>query len=234
MRERSEQASGGENTFVPVRTRYFDDVLLGAVERGSVAQVVLLGAGMDTRAFRLPLPEYVQFFELDRAEVLNEKDVILAEIGARPRCRRHVMPVDLTRPWSSPLQAAGFDPGAATAWVAEGLLFYLTEESVGAVLGDAADLSAQHSLFAADVFGTGVRSLPMMRPYLSWLESTGSPQPFCTDDPASLFASCGWQPEHLTSPGNGDANYGRVPIGLRGSPAVGSTSRASLVIARRT
>ena len=47
----SEGATGGENEFLPIRTRFFDDVLRTAVDR--LEQVVLLGAGLDTRAFRL-------------------------------------------------------------------------------------------------------------------------------------------------------------------------------------
>jgi methyltransferase (TIGR00027 family) len=142
MRERSEHAAGGENAFIPVRTRYFDDVLTAAAEHGAVAQVVLLGAGMDTRAYRLGLPERLDLFELDRAEVLAEKDAVLTGAGARPGCRRHAVPVDLAGPWSGPLRAAGFDPDAASAWLAEGLLFYLSDESVHTVLSEAAALSS--------------------------------------------------------------------------------------------
>jgi methyltransferase (TIGR00027 family) len=234
IRQSSERASGGENAYLPVRTRYFDDVLVRAATGGGADQVVLLGAGLDTRAFRLPLPEHVRVFELDRAEILAEKNGILVAMGARARCARQVVPVDLREGCSSELRAAGFDPGAVTVWVAEGLLFYLAEETVRSVLREAAALSPQRSLLAADMFGTGVRSLPSMSRYLSWLESGGLPGPFATDDPAGLLASCGWVPERITSPGAPDANYGRFPAARpEHSPAQGATHRAHLVTARR-
>jgi methyltransferase (TIGR00027 family) len=226
MREASERAAGGENAFIPVRTRYFDDALTAAVERGAVAQVVLLGAGMDTRAYRLGLPQRLVLFELDRAEILDEKEGVLAGRGARPRCRRHALPVDLARPWSGPLHAAGFDPGSATAWLAEGLLFYLSDEGVRALLGEAAGLSAAGSLFIADVMGAGVRSLPVMQPYLRWLAANGLPPPFGTDDPAALFAGCGWVPESIHSPGQANVSYGRIP------PRAAGASGVALVVAR--
>jgi methyltransferase (TIGR00027 family) len=234
IRQSSERASGGENAYLPVRTRYFDDVLVGAVTGGGADQVVLLGAGLDTRAFRLPLPEHVRIFELDRAEILEEKDGILGAMGARARCARHVVPVDLREGCSSELRAAGFDPRAATAWVAEGLLFYLAEDTVRSVLREAAALSPDGSLLAADVFGTGLRSLPSMSQHLRWQESAGLPGPFATDDPAGLLASCGWVPERITSPGAPDANYGRFPTARpEHSPGQGATHRAHLVTARR-
>lgn len=232
MREASERAAGGENAFIPVRTRYFDDVLTAAVDCGAVGQVVLVGAGMDTRAYRLGLPEHLAVFELDRAQVLEEKEAVLAGAGASPRCRRHALPVDLAEPWSGPLRAAGFDPGTATAWLAEGLLFYLSDESVRFVLSEAAALSAAGSLCIADVMGTGVRSLPVMRPYLRWLAGSGLPPPFATDDPDTLFSSCGWRPVSIASPGQANVSYGRIPPRPAGAPAIDPANRVSLVVAR--
>jgi O-methyltransferase involved in polyketide biosynthesis len=75
-------------------------------------QVVLLGAGLDTRAFRLELPSDLPWFEVDRP--FPAKKALLAAETAR--CDRRVQSfVD-----------AGLDPSADTLWVAEGLFFYLT------------------------------------------------------------------------------------------------------------
>jgi len=76
-----------------VRTRWFDDVLLGAA--AGVDQVALLGAGLDTRAFRLPLPERLRLYEVDQAAAVEEKERTLAGLGARPRCSRAVVAADL-------------------------------------------------------------------------------------------------------------------------------------------
>jgi methyltransferase (TIGR00027 family) len=202
---RSEAASDGENTFLPVRTRYLDDLLLS----GGILQVVLLGAGLDTRAYRLALTGETRIFELDRAEVLEEKERVLSAAGARPRCARRAVAVDLTGEWTDDLTSAGFEAGRPSIWIAEGLLFYLNEEQVQSLLGSTRSLAARDSVFAADVFGTGLLEQAQLQPYLRWLESAQLPPPFCTDDPAGFFASCGWAPARITEPGQPDANYGR-------------------------
>jgi methyltransferase (TIGR00027 family) len=61
-----------ENPTIGARTRFFDDLVIGAVG-GGTRQVVLVGAGMDTRAFRLALPAEAVVFELDQEALLAEK-----------------------------------------------------------------------------------------------------------------------------------------------------------------
>ncbi|MFF0474966.1 class I SAM-dependent methyltransferase [Streptomyces sp. NPDC004284] len=107
-----------------LRTRVLDDFLLGAV-RTSVRQVVLLGAGLDTRAYRLDWPSDLAVFEIDRAGVLAFKQQVLTDLAAAPRVKRIPVPVDLREDWVTALTTAGFDPAAPSAWLAEGLLFYL-------------------------------------------------------------------------------------------------------------
>jgi len=207
MLARSEAASGGENVFLPIRTRYFDDLLA----RVAADQVVLPGAGMDTRAYRLPLPDGTQVFELDRADVLEEKERILAEAGAVARSARHAIDVDLTDAWTEELLAAGFEPGRRSIWIAEGLLFYLGGDEVRSLLENARSLAATGSVFAADVFGTGLLDQAQMQPRLRFLASAGRPPPFATDDPAGLLASCGWAGAEITEPGDRGGTYGRLP-----------------------
>ncbi|AZM87590.1 class I SAM-dependent methyltransferase [Streptomyces sp. W1SF4] len=107
-----------------LRTRVLDDFVLGSVHDGA-RQVVLLGAGLDTRAFRLDLPSDCVVFEIDRAGVLAFKQQVLTDLSAAPRAKRVPVPVDLRADWVTALTSAGFDPGAPSVWLAEGLLFYL-------------------------------------------------------------------------------------------------------------
>ncbi len=107
-----------------LRTRVLDDFLLRAV-RTDVPQVVLLGAGLDTRAFRLDWPSDLVVFEIDRAGVLAFKQRVLTDLSADPKVKRVPVPVDLRADWVTALTAAGFDPGVPSVWLAEGLLFYL-------------------------------------------------------------------------------------------------------------
>jgi methyltransferase (TIGR00027 family) len=110
-----------------------------------VRQVVLLGAGLDARAFRLDWPEGVRLFELDTPEMLGFKQRVLDEQGAEARCERVTVAIDLREDWPGALRTAGFEPGAPVAWVIEGLLVYLEEESVDRLMRDVAELSAPGS-----------------------------------------------------------------------------------------
>lgn len=224
----SESASGGENQFLAVRTRYFDDVLLRSLhERG---QVGLLGAGFDMRAFRLPLPAGTRVWELDRAELLAEKESVLARCGAVPRCDRIAVPANFTAEWADALPAAGHDAARPTVWLAEGLLYYLPASAVTGLLRQARAHSSLGSLFLADVFGTGLLAQPEMKPYLRWLEHAMLPMPFFTGDPGDLLAACGWRAEGGTQAGAADANFGRFPHLPKSAPSEGSVNQRAYLV----
>ena len=116
---------------VVVRTRFFDDFLTPlAVE---LRQVVILGAGMDTRAFRLPWTTDTHLYELDRAEVLQTKEFLLDNAVAK--CHRHPITIDLRQSWADLLVAQGYQVKTASVWLLEGLLYYMSETQVHELLG---------------------------------------------------------------------------------------------------
>jgi methyltransferase (TIGR00027 family) len=131
-------------TWITVRTRFLDDVVLDACAQGC-RQVVILGAGLDARAFRLGWPEGVRLWELDLPDVLAFKEQVLRAESAAPSCERATVPIDLTDDWGRSLRAAGFDEGAPVAWLAEGLLAYLRPEAANALVTRAAGLSVAGS-----------------------------------------------------------------------------------------
>ena len=104
-----------------IRTRFYDDFLTAATAAGS-RQVVLLAAGLDTRAFRLAWPAGTRVFELDLPGVLAFKEAVLGARGAVPRCERVTVPADLREDWPARLTAAGFGPAEPATWLAEGLV----------------------------------------------------------------------------------------------------------------
>jgi methyltransferase (TIGR00027 family) len=110
--------------FMAVRTAFFDDYFLHGVGSG-VRQVVILAAGLDARAWRLPWPDGTAVYELDPAKVLEFKSTTLRNRGAHPTSRLISVAVDLRHDWPTALQEAGFDPSIPTVWSAEGLLRYL-------------------------------------------------------------------------------------------------------------
>jgi len=134
---------------VIVRTRYYDDYLKSAVADGC-RQVVLLAAGLDTRAFRLPWPAGTTVFEADLPDLLAVKERVLADAGAQPQSERVVVAVDLREDWLTALTGAGFDASRPTAWLAEGLLVYLPPEAQDRLFDNIAALSAPGSRLATE------------------------------------------------------------------------------------
>ncbi|MFE1910070.1 class I SAM-dependent methyltransferase [Streptomyces anandii] len=114
---------------IVIRTKFLDDLLLRASASG-IRQVVLLGAGMDSRAYRMDWPVGTRLFEVDTAPPLDFKASVLRQEGAVARCERITVAVDLREDWPGALAAAGHDPAVPTVWIAEGLLIYLPEDAV--------------------------------------------------------------------------------------------------------
>src|SRR6201996_765393 len=119
-------ADFGENfvNFQAARTKYFDDYFRRAADSG-VRQVVVLAAGLDSRAYRLDWPAATTVFELDRPQVLDFKREVLTGHGAQPRAERREIAIDLRDDWPQALRDSGFDAAKPSAWIAEGLLIYL-------------------------------------------------------------------------------------------------------------
>lgn len=197
MADRMTSLAEGRPSSVAVRTRYFDDVVEEVLRSSHIEQVVMPAAGMDARGFRLDLAENVNWYELDQPDLLVVKEQVLEEIRARPRCRRHVLPVDLTSDWAAPLLQAGMDPERPTLWIVEGLVCYLTAEAVAGFLDSITSLSAPGSHLVADILGQMMldRRRPWLRSWLDSLEQEGMGQQFATDDPEMLFESRGWECE---------------------------------------
>jgi methyltransferase (TIGR00027 family) len=131
-----------------VRTRFIDDYLIGATAYGC-RQIVILGAGLDTRAFRLPWTQGVDVFEVETPSVLAFKEQVLADADAAtnapPYRTRTVIEADLREDWAARLDASSFDRTAPTAWVAEGVLPYLTVEQAQHLLTEVTVRSAKGS-----------------------------------------------------------------------------------------
>lgn len=149
------QVQGGEadplwgrlGRYFGLRTRVLDDHLLASAQAGA-RQVVLLGAGLDSRAFRLDWPPGCTVFELDRPDVLTFKQDVLDRRGATPATRRVPVAVDLREDWAAALLAAGLRPGEPTAWLAEGLLLYLPSTAERSLVDTVDRLSADGSTLA--------------------------------------------------------------------------------------
>ena len=200
----------GPNPYLSIRTRFFDEALVHAVEDPDRRQVVVLAAGMDTRSFRLRWPIGTTFFEVDRDEVFAHKEPILQGLNAKPACTRRVVRADLEHDWIGPLGSAGFDDGRPVAFLVEGLLVYLTDDSVESLLTALRRAACPASWLGVDLAGTELLSSPYMKALLEMAERHGFPWRYGTSDPEGLLARHGWAPT-VTMPGEPAANYGRWP-----------------------
>ncbi|QCQ91467.1 SAM-dependent methyltransferase [Rhodococcus sp. SGAir0479] len=218
----SEQLDGDDRevltTWVAARTRFLDEYVTVAVRSGC-RQVVLLGAGLDTRAFRLSWPQPVTVYELDTPDMVEFKSGVLGD-AAPGAVARVVVPVDLRENWPAALQDAGFRSDLPTAWILEGLLMYLPDDAVDALMTRVGELSAPGSALGATITDIDVaaalddsplfRDSPISREdWLAMLRWNGPA------DPVAWFDSYGW---HATAVPVDDLaeRYGRtVPDSAR-------------------
>lgn len=132
-----------------VRTRFFDGLFTSATAAG-VRQAVILAAGLDTRAFRLPWPAGTVVYEIDQPAVIEFKTATLAGLGADPTAVRRTIAIDLRDDWPKALVDNGLDPSKPTAWIAEGLLIYLPPQAQDRLFDDITRLSAPGSYLATE------------------------------------------------------------------------------------
>jgi methyltransferase (TIGR00027 family) len=142
---------------VRIRTRFIDDTVREAVARG-VRDVVLIGAGFDTRALRMPeLGAPVRVIEMDHAEQIAEKKRRFAAAGITVPQGLVFAPADLSEEGAlvHALSSAGLGASpdsSAVLWICEGLFGYLTQAAVAAIATDTARFSAPGSVVVANHF----------------------------------------------------------------------------------
>jgi methyltransferase (TIGR00027 family) len=195
-----------------VRTHFFDAYFTAAAEAG-IRQMVILAAGLDSRAYRLAWPDDTVVYEIDLPKVLQYKAETLAEHGAEPSTTRRAVPVDLRHDWPKALREAGFDETLPTAWLAEGLLPFLPAQAQEAMFASIDELSGAGSRVAVEVFGVGEERRKeldakwaqlqaarekrgqdvSLSPFELWFDDGGR------SDSAEWFASHGWTTQTVDS-----------------------------------
>ena len=138
--------------YMASRTAFFDQFFRAATGAG-IRQAVVLAAGLDARAWRLPWPDGTTVYELDQPRVLTFKSSTLAEHGAEPACNRIAVPVDLRQDWPAALRQAGFDPSAPSVWSAEGLMPYLPAAAQDLLFDRVQGLTVAGSRIAVEALG---------------------------------------------------------------------------------
>jgi methyltransferase (TIGR00027 family) len=128
-----------------LRTATIDAVVKDAVAQ-NIRQIVILGAGLDTRAWRMPELAGTQVFEVDHPATQAFKQQHL-ETLPRPVAAVVFVPVDFEHDsLDNALARAGHDPNGATCWIWEGVVMYLTRDAMRTTLRQLAARSANGSI----------------------------------------------------------------------------------------
>jgi len=134
IRRKSESVTPGIYEYVLARTAFLDERYARTLDDGT-EQIVLLGAGYDTRPRRMPTPDGVKVIELDIGPTQERKRDCLRRAGLAEPAGLVFAPIDFdTRSIATVLREAGYDPGRKTFFLWEGVTYYLTGDAVDDVL----------------------------------------------------------------------------------------------------
>jgi len=172
-----------------------------AVERylAAINQFVILGAGFDTRTFRLPRLAQIRCFEVDMPMTQSTKRELLHKAGIDSTDITFVAADFETEDWLARLVEAGFDPKQPAVFLWEGVIMYLERPAVEGTLHNIAS-TAKGSVLVFDYFTTE----PLTSRGLYWrfgraaTRAAGEPLRFGVDSTppsrdrlAELLQSCG-------------------------------------------
>jgi methyltransferase (TIGR00027 family) len=136
-----------------IRSYYIEEKLLKPwCNEVSESEIVLLGAGLDSRAYRFkPLKRNKHtVYEVDFPAIINYKEAVLH--NEDPLCNLVRISADLSEAgWYSLLPKNGFSNSIPSFWILEGLLYYLPKDRVVSVLKKMAEISHRDSRIFADV-----------------------------------------------------------------------------------
>jgi len=140
----------GINGAVVARVRFLDELVAQAAREG-LAQLVILGAGYDTRAYRIAGIENTRVFEADDSVTQRVKMQKMEEILGKKPAHVAFVPVEFTKgDLGARLREGDFDPAKRTLFIMEGLSFYLPPETFDAILAFIAEGCGPQSTVAFD------------------------------------------------------------------------------------
>jgi methyltransferase (TIGR00027 family) len=147
-----ERIAPGATAFIAARERYIDDFLKACLAEG-LDQVVILGAGYDTRAYRIPGIERTRVFEIDHPATQAVKLELLKKIFDPLPAHVTFLPLDFTtQTLEERLPASGYNPQAKTLFIWQGVTYFLDPQGVEGTLAFIAGHSGPGGLLIFDYF----------------------------------------------------------------------------------
>jgi methyltransferase (TIGR00027 family) len=171
-----------------VRTRLIDDAIAEGLE-GGARQLVILGAGHDSRAYRLEAARGVRVYEVDHPTTQAAKRARVRRMLGKEPPRVTFVPIDFaSQQLGPPLFAAGYDPKALTFVVWEGVTNYLDADAVDSTLrwiaGNAPSRSRLSFTYVDRALLDGSKTFPGSQRWVQSVEKAGEPFTFGLDPDA--------------------------------------------------
>ncbi len=198
------------------RARYTEDALEEAFRQG-VKQYIILGAGMDTFAFRRPeMLEELEVFEVDHPATQEFKLNRLTELGWEHPAKLHFIPIDFTKEnlITALTRSSSYDPKIKSFFSWFGVTPYLPQKDVLATLRFIADIAPAGSTLVFDYIDTDAfipeKISPQMRVLLEYLSKIGEPMKSRGFNPSNLaedLASLGFHLYEDLSPTDIEERY---------------------------
>lgn len=204
--------------YLAARTLFFDAFVAEALD--DIRQVVIVGAGYDSRAWRLARPG-VTFFEVDQPATQEDKR------AKAPGGDPIYVPADVTDPQlGEKLCHAGFRPDEPSAFTVEGLAIYLTEDGAAGLLARLAGLAPTRSRLAVSFESGFERQRISRRVARAYYGRAGEPFRFRLrpDDAPSFLAGAGWMTSSLLTGSDLDTDH------LSGTKLAGRLNSSSFVV----
>ncbi|HEY1954473.1 MAG TPA: class I SAM-dependent methyltransferase [Polyangiaceae bacterium] len=199
----------GQGWWMVVRTKLIDDLVMKSIAEGC-ERVLNLAAGLDTRPYRMALPESLEWVEADLGPMIDEKEKLLA--GEKPRCNLRRERVDLA---DDAARRAFLDEatrdGKKTLVITEGLLVYLEASAVDAL---ARDFLERKSIqwWMVDIASRAI--LDRMQKRLG-SELASAPMHFAPRDGVAYFERLGWKAKDVGSVWRHALRWRRLPLWMR-------------------
>lgn len=177
----------GVNGALVARTRYIDECLLELINAG-LKQIVIIGAGYDTRAYRIQeIRKNCKVFEIDQPLIQEEKINTIKKNVTDPQDHVTYLPMQIGQGrLDKKLINAGFDPNQKALFIAEGFLMYLPPFAVSILLNFIVGTSVPGSALLADWFNNavvdGTSPLKEAKAFKDFVEKNGAPLRFGISD----------------------------------------------------
>jgi methyltransferase (TIGR00027 family) len=183
---------------VIARSRHIDTLLSNSLDR-AVKQLVLVGAGLDFRALRVPHDSGLRVFELDLPDMLVERAKVSSSFHPPHTVQSQAVALNLEfDDIATALRGAGFDPASPSLFVFEGMSMYFEEPINRTVLSSIRSLMEhpESRLWCDVVAGSVVRNTSgyaQVEAFIAGMAKLGEPFIFGLDRPVPFFESLGYE-----------------------------------------